>query len=254
MTRPNNTTLTRPLRIVVIEDEDEFCQFLCAELAQFPHVEVIGSASQIDDAYALIHKTRPDGVFMDIKIIGGDAFQILERLQNTGYGKLPSVAMITGFVEYAPLSINTFHGCILKYITKPFLKDYKTKLQDCLDAFTAVVRANRNRDILFIKSAGKLCPIEVENITYLEVAGGGKTFFIIEGSTSAVKADMTLSKALEVLPPHFVQINRDNAVNIKKMNFMNGAQVSVSNSGKERSLKISDTFADALKGEVLKMM
>ena len=246
----NNYILTRPLRIVVIEDEADFREFLCTELALFPNVELVGSADQIDDACALILRTQPDAAFMDIKIIGGDAFQILERLQKSSPRKLPSIALITGFSEYAPLSINAFHGCILKYITKPFLKDYKTKLQDCLDAFTAVVRANR--DMIFIKSEGGLRRIEVENIAYLEVAGGGKTFFITEGST--VKADMTLSKALEVLPPHFVQINRDNAVNIKKMNFMNGAQVSVSSSGKERSLKISDTFVDALKGEVLKLM
>ena len=76
MNRLNNNVAVRPLRIVVVEDEDEFCQFLCAELAQFPNVEVIGSASQIDDVYELIYHTRPDGVFMDIKIIGGDAFQV----------------------------------------------------------------------------------------------------------------------------------------------------------------------------------
>ena len=250
MSYQNNHTFTRPLRIVVIEDENDFREFLCTELSLFPNVELVGSAAEIDDACELIYRTQPDGVFMDIKIIGGDAFQILERLQKRDAGKLPPVALITGFSEYAPLSINAFHGCILKYITKPFLKDYKAKLQDCLDAFTAVARSNR--DTLFVKSEGGLRRIKIEDVSFLEVAGSGKTFFMTQSMT--LKVDMTLTKALELLPPYFVQISRNNAVNLNKINFMNHLHVSIYGDGKERPLKISEKFVDSLKQGVLKMM
>lgn len=250
MNRLNNNTTARRLRIVVIEDEDEFSQFLCTELVLFPNVELVGTASQIDDACDLITKTRPDGVFMDIKIIGGDAFQILDRLQKSNYGTLPPVAMITGFTEYAPLSINAYHDCILKYITKPFIKDFKVKMQDCLDAFTSVQRSNR--DIIFVKSEGGLRRIKIENVAFLEVAGSGKTFFVMDDSTA--KIDMTLTKSLELLPPHFVQISRDNAVNIEKINFVNTSHVTLYGAGKEHTLKISEKFADVFKNEVAKLM
>ena len=249
MNYQNSYAPTRPLRIVVIEDENDFREFLCTELALFSNVEVVGSAAEIDDACDLIHLTQPDGVFLDIKIIGGDAFQILERLQKRGV-KLPPVALITGFSEYAPLSINTFHGCILKYITKPFLKDFKAKLQDCLDAFAAVARSSR--DTIFVKSEGGFRRIQIENVSFLEVAGSGKTFFVTESLT--IKADMTLLKALELLPTHFVQISRNNAVNLKKINFMNHLQVSIIGNSKEHHLKISEKFTDSLKQGVLKLV
>lgn len=250
MNRPNNNPHTRRLRIVVIEDEDLFCQALCDDLAQFPNVDLVGSASEIDDAFNLISQTRPDGVFMDIKIIGGDAFQLLERLQKSNYGTLPPVAMITGFSEYATQSINDFHGCILKYLTKPFFKDLTIKLLDCLDAFSEVLRMNR--DIVFIKVEGGFRRIQVNNVAYLEVAGGGKTFFVLDNFS--IKAELTLSKSLALLPPHFVQINRDNAVNIQKIDFMNASQVSVFGGGKAHTLKLSEVFAESLKNEVLKLM
>jgi two-component system, LytTR family, response regulator len=246
MNRPNNSTLTRRLRIIVIEDEDPFREELCKDLAQFPNVDLVGSAGEIDDAFNLITQTRPDGVFLDIKIIGGDAFQLLERLQKSNYGTLPPVAMITGFSEYATQSINDFHGCILKYLTKPFFKDLKIKLLDCLDAFAEVSRTNR--DVIFIKSEGGFRRIKLEDVAYLEVAGSGKTFFVMDNLS--VKADMTLAKSLELLPPHFVQISRDNAVNIQKIDFMNTAQVSIFGAGKDHTLKLSEKFADSLKNEI----
>ena len=248
MNRLNNNTSTRHLRIAVIEDEAPFCEALCDELSQFPHVELIGSAGQIDDAFDLICQTHPDGIFMDIKIIGGDAFQLLERLGKSNYGALPPVAMITGFSEYAPQSINDFHDNIVKYLTKPSFKDFKNKLKDCLDTFAQILRSNR--EIIFVKSEGGFRKIKVEDIAYLEVAGSGKTYFVMD--SISFKVDLTLSKSLELLPPYFIQISRDNAVNVEKIIFMNNTQVTVFGAGKEHSLKLSEKFADDLKNEVLK--
>jgi DNA-binding LytR/AlgR family response regulator len=238
-----------PLRCVVIEDEPDFCQWLCERLSEFPDVEIVGSKSDIDGAFDLITQTKPDGIFLDVKLIGGTAFNLIDRLQKN-LTAIPPIAMITGNVEYAPSVINQYRGSIVKYLVKPFVRDYKTKLQLCIDAF---IEHKKNALLsVILKSDGGLRRLQIEELHYLEVGGSGRTYFITQTGTFIV--DMTLTKILELLPSSVVQCNRNYAINLQKVIFMDAQTAKLVIDGKEKTFKITETFTDAIRQAFVQMV
>ena len=59
------------ISVVVVDDHTVFREGLRALLARVPEVEVVGEASNTDDAVAVTASTRPDVVLMDLNLPGG---------------------------------------------------------------------------------------------------------------------------------------------------------------------------------------
>ncbi|MBK8564424.1 MAG: hypothetical protein IPN76_14080 [Saprospiraceae bacterium] len=91
---------TLKLRCIVLEDEDDIRNWLVKKLQQFPELEFVGEAATIDEAFRLIASTKPDAAFMDVKLIGGDAFTLLSRFQANGL-LIPYIVMATGYLVCA---------------------------------------------------------------------------------------------------------------------------------------------------------
>ncbi len=66
---------------VIIDDEERGRAYLCALLRRnFPDLLQVGQAVSVVESVALIARTNPDIAFLDVDIIGGTAFDVLERL------------------------------------------------------------------------------------------------------------------------------------------------------------------------------
>ena len=87
------------LKAILIEDEIRNVELLkklvedyCPDL-----VEIKGNADNITDALALIHHVQPDLVYMDIELISGNAFDLLDKLGDFSF----RVIFITAYNQYA---------------------------------------------------------------------------------------------------------------------------------------------------------
>jgi two-component system LytT family response regulator len=74
--------------------------------------QIIGEAENITDAFELIKSHKPDLIFLDIKMPGGNGFELLNRFAKPDF----EVVFITGFDEYA---IQAFEYNALDYVLKP---------------------------------------------------------------------------------------------------------------------------------------
>ena len=241
-------SIDRPLRCVVIEDEEPIRHWLCERLTEFEEVELLGQEGSVSAAYRLIVKTRPNALFLDIKLIGGDAFQLLQQLKDNQV-PIPPIIMTTAFDEYAPETINHWGAYVKRYLQKPFVENWETKLRDALNALLA---ANEpisppaspvgKNGFFFVKEGASLHRINFEDLLWIEVAGGGAVYLITD--RIQVKWDITLLKILEQLPSSFSQISRDLAVNRDKIIRVDkddrGAILPWQ--GKEKFLGIGDSF------------
>ncbi|MEO6758834.1 MAG: response regulator, partial [Saprospiraceae bacterium] len=124
------------LRTVVLEDEDENREWLLKKLALYPELDVLGSAMTVDEAFLLIARHRPDAAFVDIQLIGGDAFQLLERLRQQGL-PIPFMVMTTGYPDYVWTALNDYNRYVVQYLVKPFLENWQEKLRKSIDALLA---------------------------------------------------------------------------------------------------------------------
>jgi two-component system LytT family response regulator len=101
------------IKAVIIDDEF-YNRDLISKLVLKTNVnfDIIGSAENIDEGFELINSDEPDVVFLDIKMPGGNGFDLLRKFENPNF----EVAFVTGFDEYA---IKAFDFNAIDYILKP---------------------------------------------------------------------------------------------------------------------------------------
>jgi two-component system LytT family response regulator len=101
-------------RAVVADDEAVARAAVLTLLEDAPAVEVIGEAASGAETVALVKRLRPDLLFLDVQMPGGDGFHVLEALG----GEVPrGVVFVTAFDEHA---VRAFEVHALDYVVKPF--------------------------------------------------------------------------------------------------------------------------------------
>ena len=236
------------LRCVVVEDEAENREWLRERLQEMPLVEVAGEAASVNQAFLTIVQTKPNALFLDIRLIGGDAFQLLQKLKDHNV-PIPPIVMVTAYDDYAVQTINEWGDYVKRYLEKPFLENWEDKLSDCVHALIAANELQLPKDPLpasldftFVKDGSQLIRINFADLLWIEVAGGGAVYLVTDEMQT--KRDITLTKLLRELPPHFQQISRDTAVNLRKIKRVDkedrGAIVPYQ--GREKFLGIGDTY------------
>jgi len=99
--------------VLVIDDEPLARESIRALLEGDAEVRVVGEGTGADGA-ALIARTRPDLMFLDIQMPEVDGFALLEQV---GAGTVPAVIFVTAYDRYA---LKAFEVHALDYLLKPF--------------------------------------------------------------------------------------------------------------------------------------
>ena len=102
-----------PIRILIIDDEPLARDSIHALLADDAEVRVVGEGTG-SDAAALIARTRPDLMFLDIQMPEVDGFALLDQV---GADTVPAVIFVTAYDRYA---VRAFEVHALDYLLKPF--------------------------------------------------------------------------------------------------------------------------------------
>ncbi len=105
--------MTRTLRVIVADDERPARQFLVTMLRSFDDVDIVGEAQTGTEAIRLIEQTQPDLAFLDLQMPEMDGLSIVRSLRH---GRIPLVAFVTAFDEYA---VSAFEIEALDYLLKP---------------------------------------------------------------------------------------------------------------------------------------
>jgi two-component system, LytTR family, response regulator len=102
------------IKAIHIEDEERNILLLdtlikkhCSKI-----ISLEGSAANIKDALLLIEKVKPQLVFLDIEIEGGNSFQLLDKIGELSF----QVIFITAYNNYA---IKAFKYNAIDYLLKP---------------------------------------------------------------------------------------------------------------------------------------
>jgi two-component system LytT family response regulator len=103
-------------RAVVADDEPVARDAVITLLSDAPAVQVVGQAASGDETVAAVRRLRPDLLFLDVQMPGGDGFRVLESL---GPDVPRGVVFVTAFDEHA---VRAFEVHALDYVVKPFGK------------------------------------------------------------------------------------------------------------------------------------
>ena len=208
------------IKAVLIDDEANNNMILANMLREFcPDVVVAGVAETVAKGEALIRKSKPDLVFLDIEMPYGNGFDLLDRLRPINF----EVVFVTAFNEYA---IRAFRYSALDYLLKPVEFE---KLQE------AVAKAERNLQLknfgqrldCYMQTLEKIDPslqkialpakkrvvlVPLSDIIRCE-ANRGYTLFIIKNMEKIISSK-NIKEYEELLPANlFLRIHHSHLVN-----------------------------------------
>jgi two-component system LytT family response regulator len=117
------------MKTIIIDDEKLARSRLRRMLGKYDLVEIVGEARNGKEALALIGKTRPDVIFLDIRMPLLTGFEMLEKLDRSPY-----VIFTTAYDQYA---LQAFEENTVDYLLKPVSEEKLdraiTKVEKILD-------------------------------------------------------------------------------------------------------------------------
>lgn len=116
------------IQAIIVDDESRSRLVLRTLITRnFSEIELVGEASNADEAYDLISEIKPQLVFLDIQMPHADGFSLLKRFEEVPF----SVIFVTSFNEYA---ITAIKFSALDYLLKP------VEVSDLIPAVKKVVK------------------------------------------------------------------------------------------------------------------
>jgi two-component system, LytTR family, response regulator len=154
------------LRVLVVDDEPLARRNLTALLKPDPAVTSVTECGSGLEAIAVIRKSRPDLVFLDVQMPECDGFDVLEQLG----GEMPStIIFVTAHNEYA---LRAFEAGALDYLLKPFddarFQRALERAKEKIARYTPL--QGRPLDRLVVKSPGRVLFLNVADIDWIEAA------------------------------------------------------------------------------------
>ncbi len=128
-----NTTI----RTLLVDDEKNSREVLTKLLKKrHPAIEIIGEASNVEEAYQLCVRLKPQLVFLDIQMPQANGFNLLKKWEEIPF----NVIFVTSFDQYAMTAIK-FNA--LDYLLKPIdLKELEAAVEKVIKNTTATTNQN----------------------------------------------------------------------------------------------------------------
>ena len=194
---------------IIVDDEKLARQGLKELLKEFPEVEVIGEASNSDEAIEQIDKLKPQLMFLDIEMPEKTGFDLLEELIET-----PAVIFTTAYNEFA---IKAFEVNAMDYLLKPVqlsrLREAIGRVKKELADITQNAERNRldENDQVFIRDGEKCWFVKLTDIRMIESAGNYAKIHFDKYHPLIHKTLNALDERLN--PQQFFRANRQQIIN-----------------------------------------
>jgi two-component system LytT family response regulator len=102
------------LRALIIDDEMSAILLLEEMLKKLDGITVLGFAQNIEDGLNFILKSRPDIIFLDIKLNEENGFELINKLKS--YDIDPFIVMVTGYDQFG---MEALKAGAFDYLLKP---------------------------------------------------------------------------------------------------------------------------------------
>ena len=215
------------IRTLLVDDQSTGLAVLRTILRFEPDIEIVGTASNGDEAIESINRLAPDLVFMDVQMPGRDGFGVVAEIELQ---QMPVIIFVTARDDCA---LKGFEANALDYVVKPcqptrlraavararkqIHNHQNNDIREKLDSLIKGLKGDTKffRDRISVKSNGRIIFVKLTDIdmveaadNYVKLCTGKETHMLRE----------TLGALEEKLPTdRFVRISRSAIVNIESV-------------------------------------
>lgn len=208
------------LKVVIVDDEAPARQLLRQYLEAHPELVVVGEANNGVDAIKVIHKMKPELIFLDVQMPGLTGLEVLTHLEE-----LPLVIFSTAYDQYA---LKAFELHAVDYLLKPYTRErFETAINHLSERFKKPQEAVRTlaqamvdeqdknaypRKILVARGS-KLVGVNVDDIQWISADGDYSSLITANGRFLSQYGIGQLEQKLN--PESFIRVHRSSILNLK---------------------------------------
>jgi two-component system, LytTR family, response regulator len=205
------------IKTVLVDDVETMRMVLKKLLSTFDKINVIGEASDFEQALQLIDDERPDLLFLDVDLNGITSIDLLAKINYK-----PMVIFITSHSDFA---IKAFELNAIDYLLKPISLDRLTR---AIEKVTNKWENNTTWDeedanakftpehIILLNFDSKLSFVNVSEINYIEAYGNYTKVYLKDGRLSVTYN--SIKNWDSRLPDElFIQIHRSTIINLSNV-------------------------------------
>lgn len=222
-----NTSTRTSIRTLIVDDEPLARERVRSLIEDQPGMEVVGEASDGDQAVKAILGQQPDLVFLDVQMPRRTGFDVI---QAVGADRMPAVVFVTAYDQYA---LKAFDVHAVDYLLKPFDRErfegavdrvrrkldsddggaLKTQLMKLVREMQPAAAPKQDR--LVVKTGGRLFFLRTDEIDWIEAAGNyvrvhvGKESHLLRETMNAIEARIDAKM--------FLRIHRSRIVNMERV-------------------------------------
>ncbi|MBN2173080.1 MAG: response regulator transcription factor [Bacteroidales bacterium] len=206
------------LQTLIIDDEKNNRNKIRELLEHhFPNVQVVGEADGVKTGLESIINLTPELVLLDIRLLDGDAFDLLNQLGQINF----KIIFITAYEEYA---LKAIKFSALDYLLKPVLLDdlkaaiAKAETQILKELNLQLVELSHNLKVsqnkrIVLKTVDKLHFIPINEIMRCEADKNYTTFFLADSKKIVVSG--TIKDYEDILSEQgFYRLHKSHIVNL----------------------------------------
>lgn len=209
------------IRCIIIDDEKSG-RIVLKELINIysKHVEVIGEADNINDGYKLITELKPDFIFLDIQMPGGNGFDLLQKFQSIEF----EVVFVTSFDKYAinaikfsaidyllkPIDVEELQNCVHKIQVK---KEKSIKSENLISNLLSNIQGTNEERKMAIHSADTVKFINLKEIVSIEAESNYCKISCEDGSKYTHSKTLKEVESMLIESTNFLRINRSIMIN-----------------------------------------
>jgi two-component system LytT family response regulator len=212
----------KPIRTLIIEDEEPARKILTHYLQDYPQIQIVGECGDGFEGLRTIQEVKPDLIFLDVQMPKLTGFELLEVLDEK-----PLIIFTTAYDQYA---IKAFEMNAIDYLLKPFPQDrlrvalqkVQDKMKDGDRVSPGVENISRQENLpektlnrVVARKGNAVIIIPVETITWLEAMDD---YVQIHHEKGKVLKKQTMKFFEQHLPPgEFARIHRSCIVRLDEI-------------------------------------
>jgi two-component system, LytTR family, response regulator len=208
----------KPLRAVIVDDEELARGFLREMLGMHADIEVVAECPNGFEAVKSIGETSPDLLFLDVQMPKLDGFEVLELIEPG-----PVVIFVTAYDQYA---MRAFDAHAVDYLLKPFSRERFEKALErarmrlgehaTRPDLASSARAPEERpERIVVKDGPRVHVIPIDKLDYAEAQDDYVALH--SGGKSYLKQQPIASLEALLDPARFVRIHRSVIVNLERV-------------------------------------